>query len=123
MGPDKTSPRQRREGFSRPMRLVSGKDFGRAYSAGSRARAGKLLVVLRGNGLDHSRLGLSVGKRIWRHAVDRNRIRRLFREAFRLDYGRLPQGFDLVLIPAVPKLDATLEEVRAELVRLQARIR
>ena len=100
------------------MRLVRGKDFQAAYRDGSRARASKLLVVVNGNGLPHSRLGLSVGRRIWRSAVRRNRLRRLFREAFRLDYEALPQGLDLVLIPAEAKLTASLDEVRAELVPL-----
>lgn len=101
--------------------MVSGKDFQRAYRQGSRARASKVLVVVCGNGLGHSRLGLSVGKRIWRQAVHRNRIRRLFREAFRLDYDELPQGLDIVLIPAEARLVATLAEVRAELVPLAAK--
>ena len=110
--------RQRSNGFSRAMRMVRGKDFQRAYAEGSRARAAKLLVVVCGNGLPHSRLGLSVGRRIWRSAVRRNRLRRQFREAFRLEYEQLPQGLDMVLIPAAPRLEAELGELRAELVSL-----
>ena len=48
----------------------------------------------------------------------RNRLRRIFREAFRLTYPDLPQGVDLILIPAEPRLDPTLEETRRELVHL-----
>jgi ribonuclease P protein component len=93
-------------------------DFDRAYKEGSRAKARFLLVVAVENGLDHSRLGLSVGKRIWRGAVQRNRVRRLFREAFRLSFPELPKGVDLVLIPAAPQIKPTLDEVRAELLML-----
>ena len=73
------------------------------------------------NGLPHSRLGLSVGKRIWKSAVRRNRIRRVFREAFRVRYDALPRGYDLVLIPAVPRLEPRLGTIAPELERLAAK--
>ena len=104
--------------FLPSMRIRSGKHFERAYRQGSRARAEQLLVVVVENGLDATRLGLSVGKRIWKHAHRRNRVRRVFREAFRLTYPDLPQGVDLVLIPASTQLEPDLEEVKRELVML-----
>lgn len=107
--------------FPRRMRLVRGADFQRAYRQGNRARGDLLVVVAHPNGLDHPRLGLSVGKVIWKHAVRRNRLRRLFREAFRLEQHALPAGYDLVLVPAAPRLEPRLEPLRAELVRLAAR--
>ena len=100
------------------MRMRSGSHFQRAYKSGSRARGGILVVVICENGLEVSRLGLSIGKRIWKSAVRRNRIRRVFREAFRLSYGSLPKGYDYVLIAAEPKLVPELEATRKELVHL-----
>jgi ribonuclease P protein component len=102
----------------RSRRLVSKLDFDRAFRQGSRARGAILLVVARENGLAETRLGLSVGKSIWKGAVQRNRVRRIFREAFRLSYPELPAGVDLVLIPAAPKLEPKLAATRAELVHL-----
>lgn len=107
--------------FPRRMRLVRGADFQRAYRQGSRARGDLLLVVAHPNGLDHPRLGLSVGKAIWKHAVRRNRLRRLFREAFRLEQHALPAGYDLVLVPGKPRLEPRLDALRVELVKLAAR--
>jgi ribonuclease P protein component len=52
--------------------------------------------------------------------VQRNRLRRLFREAFRLTQADLPRGFDLVLVPAAPRIAPPLEELKAELVALAA---
>ena len=51
--------------FTRAMRLVHKNDFARAFRAGRRARGATAVVVVMTNGLDHSRLGLSVGRVIW----------------------------------------------------------
>ena len=104
--------------FHPAMRLRRRRDFERAYRQGSRARGAILIVVAVENGEPWTRLGLSVGRRIWRPAVQRNRVRRVFREAFRLEYGALPRGVDLVLIPAEPRLRPDLAATRAELVKL-----
>ncbi len=93
-------------------------DFQRAFAEGSRARGSILLVVARRNGLEGTRLGLSIGKSIWKSAVRRNRVRRVFRESFRLAYPDLPQGYDLVLIAAAPALEPALEPTQRELVSL-----
>lgn len=52
------------------------------------------------NGLPHSRLGITVTKRV-APAVGRNRVKRLVREAFRLAQSSgtpCPKGVDLVVI-------------------------
>jgi len=104
--------------FLRRMRLVRESDFRRVFREGGRARGGSVVVVVRENEIGHTRLGLSVGKAIWKSAVRRNRIRRVFREAFRLSYPELPAGVDIVMIPAAPKLVPVLELVSTELVAL-----
>ena len=104
--------------FPHSLRMKSAADFRRVYREGTRVRGDLLTVALLPNGLDHPRLGLSVGKRCWKSAVRRNRVRRVFREAFRLRQHDLPAGFDLVLIPAAPALDPALEATADELVRL-----
>jgi ribonuclease P protein component len=108
--------------YPRHLRLVRKNDFERVYREGLRARGATLLVVGAPNGLPHPRLGLSVGKAIWKGAVQRNRVRRVFREAFRLSQHELPAGLDLILIPGRPKLEPELEATCAELVDLAGRI-
>ena len=105
-------------GFRPLMRMRRQRDFERAYRHGSRARGSELLVIAVVNGLAHSRLGLSVGRKVWKNAVRRNRVRRVFREAFRLSYPSLPPGHDFVMIPAEPRLEPRLEPVSEELLRL-----
>ncbi len=101
-------------------RLRTG-DFRRVYAEGSRARGAVLMVAVRPNGCEHSRLGLSIGKKVWKKAVQRNRVRRVFREAFRLSLPELPAGIDVVLMAASPGLVPELEATRRELVVLCAK--
>lgn len=53
------------------------------------------MVLLAPNAVDHARLGLIVPKRVLPRAVDRNRLRRLLREWFRLRQVELP-GLDVI---------------------------
>jgi ribonuclease P protein component len=102
---------------------LAARDFRRVYAEGTRARGKLLVVAVAPNRLELTRLGLSVGKRCWKDAVPRNRVRRIFREAFRLSLPELPTGLDVVMIAGTPRLDPPLEETRRELVRLVERAR
>jgi ribonuclease P protein component len=72
------------------------------------------------NGLPNLRLGLSVSRKVG-SATHRNRLRRLYREAFRLTRHEMPIGLDLVLIPRQPAVPA-LEELKQGLPRLVSRV-
>ena len=63
---------------------------------------GWLIVYVCENDLPHLRVGLSVSRKNG-GAVQRNRLRRLYREAFRLTRHEMPTGLDLVLIPRRPE--------------------
>ena len=84
--------------YPRACRLVRGADFDRVYRRRATASDGVLLVFADRNGLPHSRLGLSVSRKVG-GAVVRNRWKRRLREAFRLNQSNLPPGIDLIVIP------------------------
>jgi ribonuclease P protein component len=90
-------------------------DFLRVYKQGRRAQGADFAVVVHANGLDRSRLGLSVSKKIARRAVDRNRVRRILREAFRLSLAELPRGLDVVLVATASGRAPRLAEARVAL--------
>jgi ribonuclease P protein component len=97
-------------------------DFRRAYDRRRSASDGWLIVYVCENGLAYTRLGLSVSRKVG-PATLRNRLRRLYREAFRLTRSELPTGLDLVLIPRRPEVPslAGLKRALPRLVRQAAR--
>jgi ribonuclease P protein component len=95
-------------------------DFRRVYEARRSASDGWLIVYACENGLPHSRLGLSVSRKMGK-ATYRNRLRRLYREAFRLTRQEMPTGLDLVLIPRSPD-EPSLEELKRSLPRLVGQV-
>jgi ribonuclease P protein component len=73
-------------------------DFRRVYDRRCSTSDGNLVVYACENELPFSRLGVSVSRKLG-GAVERNRLKRLLREAYRLSRSELPTGLDLVLIP------------------------
>jgi ribonuclease P protein component len=73
--------------------------FRRAFDRKKSASDAFLIVYGVENGLDHARLGISVSRKKVRHAHDRNRVKRLIREAFRLGKAEIPRGVDLIVVP------------------------
>jgi ribonuclease P protein component len=102
--------------FRQYERLKRPADFQAVYDRRRSAADNTLLVYARENGLEHSRVGLSVSRKFGT-AVRRNRIRRLMREAFRLSKDELSVGYDFVLIPR-PLDEYTLEAIQESLVKL-----
>jgi ribonuclease P protein component len=80
-------------------RLSRSADFDRVFRQG-RSHAGRDLVLYvfpRGSEDREPRLGLSVSRKVG-GAVERNRVKRLLREAFASAGARLPPGTDAVII-------------------------
>jgi ribonuclease P protein component len=86
------SPRRRR--------LSRSAEFERVYRQG-RSKGNRFLVLYafprEDDGNDGPRLGLSVSRRVG-GAVERNRVKRVLREAFWEEATRLPPGSDYVVV-------------------------
>lgn len=106
------------------MRLSKAREFDAVHAARTRKTCGPLVVGAIPNGLKHSRLGLSIGRRLG-PAVVRARLKRLIREAFRLEQAQLPKGFDFVVSvrPTSPADSAELATYREALVDAATELR
>ncbi len=86
------------QGFGREKRLLTPRQFKSVFDSPSGKAPGKnVLLLARANELDHPRLGLVIGKKSVKLSVERNRLKRLIRDSFRLNQALLG-GLDIVVV-------------------------
>ncbi len=77
--------------------LCRNNDFRRAYSKGKSFVGSLAVSYVRKNKLRQTRVGITTSKKVG-NAVQRNRSRRVLREAYRQLLPRVKPGYDLVLV-------------------------
>jgi ribonuclease P protein component len=83
--------------FPKASRLLTNSQFRVVLFRRKSVRDELLVLYALENGLDYSRLGISIGKSCGK-AVVRNRLKRLIREAFRQNKHVITPGFDYVVL-------------------------
>lgn len=99
--------------------LKQNHEFRRLYHRGKSAANRHLVLYCRKNSLGVNRLGLTVSAKLT-GAVGRNRIKRLLREAYRLNEEKFEKGVDLVLVARSRAVGATYKEIEKSLLRALA---
>lgn len=82
--------------FTRAERILKSKDFALIRKEGKRVASKNFVIFLKVNSLGIRRLGLAVSTKVG-GAVQRNRIKRLLRECFRLNKEILPPSMDIFI--------------------------
>jgi ribonuclease P protein component len=84
--------------YGREKRLLTPRQFKAVFDSPSGKAPGKnVLLLARANDFDHPRLGLVIGKKSVKLSVERNRLKRLIRDSFRLNQ-ELLAGMDIVVV-------------------------
>jgi ribonuclease P protein component len=73
-----------KKGFTKKAKLIKTDEFSSVFNFRKRIFAQYLAVHYQPNTLGHARLGLVVGKKVAKSSVQRNYMRRVLREFFRL---------------------------------------
>jgi len=86
------------QGFARDKRLLHAAQFKAVFDApDSRAGGNNILLLARRNAQPLPRLGMVIGKKSVKLAVQRNRVKRLVREGFRA-HQQVLGGLDIVVL-------------------------
>lgn len=82
------------------LRIKKQADFQRLFQKGKRASSPSLTLLY--TPAEKMRMGISVGKKHGK-SVQRNRIKRLLREAFRLNQDKMQGTYSFIILPKVNK--------------------
>ncbi len=89
-------------------------EFKRVYRYGRTVVSRNIVLYYCPNGTAYNRVGFSVSKKVGKSVV-RNKIKRIYREAFLSIEERLARGFDFVLIARKPAVNVSFREACEEL--------
>lgn len=106
--------------MKRNFRLTRSIDFKRVRNAG-KSYAHPLVVLVASPSTEETlKVGVTAGRSVG-GAVERNRAKRLLREAMRLLIPGVRTGWDLILIARKPLATASFDQVQATLLQLMQR--
>jgi ribonuclease P protein component len=108
--------------FPKTDRILKRDDFRRVYDAGQKVQASYFTAFVLANSVDQPRIGITVTRKIGR-SVERNRARRLVREAFRRNKWLAPAGVDIVINVKSALVDAAYKDLEADFVGFLERMR
>ncbi|ABM26896.1 MULTISPECIES: ribonuclease P protein component [Shewanella] len=83
--------------FTRELRLLTPAQFKSVFSNPIKASSAEITLLAIPNSEQHPRLGLTVAKRYVKRANQRNRIKRIIRDSFRLNQHDIPH-LDIVVL-------------------------
>ena len=109
--------------LNRELRLRKTSEFQRVRQQGRSLASRLLILAWMPNEVARLRIGFVVSKRISKHAVERNYIKRLLNEALRCVLPELPSGWDIVLSARNQVTTVDLHTLEQELVNLLHRAR
>jgi len=102
---------------SKLVTLKKAGEYQAVYTRGIKKTSQSFVVFILPNGLERSRFGLTIPRKLGVATV-RNKIRRRMREMLRQKLDRMPSGFDVVVNPRRSAYDRQFSELRSELLNL-----
>ncbi len=96
-------------------------EFRRLYTKGKSVASPYAVVYCRKNGRPVNRLGLTVSTKIGK-AVCRNRVRRRYKEIYRINEDKFVSGYDIVIVVRSKSTGALYRALEADFLNLCRRL-
>ena len=97
--------------------LKNNKDFKKVYSKGKSCANKYLVMYILKNDQEKNRVGISVSKKVG-NSVVRHRVKRLIKEAYRLQEEIFHRGLDVVIIARISAKDISYDKTESALLHL-----
>lgn len=98
-------------------RLRNNMEFKQVYEDGKNYWNRNLILYVKKNGLEYSRVGYSITKKIG-NSVVRNKVRRRMKEIYRLNFNQIKGGYDFIFIPKRNIVDISYEEMESAMIHI-----
>jgi len=112
--------KQKDAGVKRISRLTSTMDIKRVRRSGKSYAHPLMVLIIKPSELGRSRFAVSAGRSVGK-AVQRNRAKRMLREAIRPLIVSITTGWDIVLIARQPQSSASFQDTQMALIELLQR--
>ena len=101
--------------------LKENRVFRRLYAKGKSAVGPAMVLYCRKNGRKENRFGITAGTKLG-HAVVRNKVRRRFREIYRLNEDKLLPGDDIVVVARMRAVHSRHADLDKQFLRLAKKL-
>ena len=101
--------------------LKENRVFRRLYAKGKSAVGPAMVLYCRKNGRKENRFGITAGTKLG-HAVVRNRVRRRFRELYRLHRADMLPGWDIIMVGRVRAAELPYHKLEKQYLRCLAEL-
>lgn len=92
-------------------------EFKKVYSGGKNYWNKYLIIYVRKNNLNYTRIGYSISKKVG-NSVVRNKIRRRMKEIYRLKLNNIKEGYDIIIIPKRNAVNISYLELESALLHI-----
>ena len=97
--------------------LRKNSDFSKVYRQGRSKANYTVVLYVKENDSEQNRLGISVSKKVG-NSVVRHRVKRLIKEAYRLNEDAFVCGYDLVFIARVSSKDKNFKDIEKSILHI-----
>ena len=98
-------------------RLRSNMEFKKVYNGGKSYWNRNVVLYVRKNDVENTRVGYSITKKIG-NSVVRNKIRRRMKEVYSLNFDNLKSNYDLIFIPKRNIVDISYKELQSAMLHI-----
>lgn len=105
--------------MEKKFRIRKNMEFQNIYKVGKSYWNRNLVLYVKKNGLNETRVGYTITKKIG-NAVTRNKMRRRMKEIYRLNFHNIKEGYDLIFIAKRSIVNISYDELESSMIHIMS---